>query len=299
MSDFLSRLAARALGEPPALVPVVPSRWEGTGEGASPGIVEAAAERVAPPPARPSDSRPESDSEPDSAAPPRRRRAAPEAFDPHPPPADPPLRPRRPPPVDAGAAAFHTSPEAPRVAPPRDEARRDPGLPHEIEEVRVSAPAPVHSDPPAATPAAAPRRTAAAAPAPAAPFEIAEEHFLVPARRSRPAPVAREDGDDRPREVTEPVARPEVHSVTREDEGARTKEARIAAGEAPRGPAATSVTMAGSDESAGEARPTIRVTIGRIEVRAAPPPAPARPAAPAWTPPVMSLEEYLAREGRR
>jgi len=50
-------------------------------------------------------------------------------------------------------------------------------------------------------------------------------------------------------------------------------------------------------ERGGE-RPVVRVTIGRIEVRAAEP-AP-RPAARAgWTPPVLSLDQYLKRESKR
>jgi hypothetical protein len=47
-------------------------------------------------------------------------------------------------------------------------------------------------------------------------------------------------------------------------------------------------------------RPVVRVTIGRIEVRAAPAPAqPQPPAKPGWTPPVLSLDDYLQREARR
>ncbi|WP_199746994.1 hypothetical protein, partial [Corallococcus sp. AB049A] len=40
--------------------------------------------------------------------------------------------------------------------------------------------------------------------------------------------------------------------------------------------------------------PVVQVTIGRIEVRAVTPPAPARPA-PARTSPSLSLDEYLRR----
>jgi hypothetical protein len=47
-------------------------------------------------------------------------------------------------------------------------------------------------------------------------------------------------------------------------------------------------------------RPVVRVTIGRIEVRAAePPPAPRPAARPGWTPPVLSLDQYLKRESGR
>ena len=47
-------------------------------------------------------------------------------------------------------------------------------------------------------------------------------------------------------------------------------------------------------------RPVVQVTIGRIEVRAVHPPAAPQPArGPGWTPPVLSLDEYLKREGGR
>jgi hypothetical protein len=53
-------------------------------------------------------------------------------------------------------------------------------------------------------------------------------------------------------------------------------------------------------EEAEAQRPVIRVTIGRIEVRAAPqPPAPAPAARKGWTPPVTPLDEYLKREPGR
>jgi len=47
-------------------------------------------------------------------------------------------------------------------------------------------------------------------------------------------------------------------------------------------------------------RPIVHVTIGRIEVRASTPPPAPQPqpqAAPAWTPPVLTLDEYLKRGG--
>jgi hypothetical protein len=65
--------------------------------------------------------------------------------------------------------------------------------------------------------------------------------------------------------------------------------------------APTARTAAGAAErEASQERPVVRVTIGRIEVRAAqPPPAPQPPARPGYTPPVMSLDEYLKREAAR
>jgi hypothetical protein len=47
-------------------------------------------------------------------------------------------------------------------------------------------------------------------------------------------------------------------------------------------------------------RPVVQVTIGRIEVRAVHPPAEPQPTRGAgWTPPVLSLDEYLKRGGGR
>jgi hypothetical protein len=51
---------------------------------------------------------------------------------------------------------------------------------------------------------------------------------------------------------------------------------------------------------ASVAEPPIRVTIGRIDVRAVMPErAPERAPAPAWQPPILSLDEYLSDEKRR
>jgi hypothetical protein len=50
----------------------------------------------------------------------------------------------------------------------------------------------------------------------------------------------------------------------------------------------------GASEEGGAAGPVIQVTIGRIEVRAVTPPAPAR-SAPARPSPAPSLDEYLKR----
>jgi hypothetical protein len=53
-------------------------------------------------------------------------------------------------------------------------------------------------------------------------------------------------------------------------------------------------------QNVAEERPVVRVTIGRIEVRAAPAPAQPQPAArPGWKPPVLSLDDYLQREAGR
>jgi len=72
------------------------------------------------------------------------------------------------------------------------------------------------------------------------------------------------------------VARPQVTHVPRAE---------------PAAPPAT------KEAPAPEAAPTIQVTIGRVEVRATPPPAPA-PQRPRAKPPVMSLDEYLRQRNR-
>ncbi|HEX2205656.1 MAG TPA: hypothetical protein VHG91_20255 [Longimicrobium sp.] len=321
MSDFLSRLAARALGEAPVLRPVVPSRWEGgAGDDASPGFTEVAEERAASPfpPRRRAESRSEPGSGSESGSeslPPRRRPAAPPAFDAAESPSfDPPSpRPaaRRRPSTEPGpmeeapsivrASNGETPPPASRRA--GAEAGREAGLPVEIEEVRAIAPAPRRPRP---SPVVTRTTAEAATPDPAVPREIREETAPVPARRTRveagavTEEVVFEEAEEetparKPVRATTPL-RPVVRSV----EGAGD-ERRWTKGDGGSRDGTTSAPAAAVSlpDEAEEARPVVRVTIGRIEVRAAPPPAPQRPAAPAWTPPVMTLEEYLAREGRR
>ena len=100
--------------------------------------------------------------------------------------------------------------------------------------------------------------------------------------------------------------RPEAEGE--EDDGLREVVTVIERGAAPparqgavvRGPAPAARETAAEAREAAERRPVVRVTIGRIEVRAA-----AQPAAPApapragWAPPVMPLGEFLKREAER
>jgi hypothetical protein len=107
----------------------------------------------------------------------------------------------------------------------------------------------------------------------------------------------------------------EVHAARREDaappadakakdagKGVREVITRIERG-APSAAVVGAPSVASREAEAregGEERPVIRVTIGRIEVRAAPQtPAPAAPARKGWQPPVMGLDAYLKREGGR
>lgn len=126
------------------------------------------------------------------------------------------------------------------------------------------------------------------------------------------APAARGAAGTPPREPARPPAAP------RPDEPAGPAAERPAAAAGPREPtgareaptppvrhlAAPRAEPAAAPRRAldpGEApRPVVRVTIGRIEVRAVTPPPPPQPAfRPGWTPPVVGLDEYLRREGGR
>ena len=140
-------------------------------------------------------------------------------------------------------------------------------------------------------------------------------------------PVERRPGDaGRPRR-TAPAARPEVDADEAGDEDAllmpRTGTRRPAGRAEHRDdeedaapPAAdgrarrTLLPVAAAETGAREmapaepreeaARPVVQVTIGRIEVRAGHPPAAPQPARQAqWTPPVLSLDEYLKRGNGR
>jgi hypothetical protein len=101
--------------------------------------------------------------------------------------------------------------------------------------------------------------------------------------------VADEDGGDGLREVVTVVERGGTASTPRREVRTPTVGTRVA-----------SAPAAEAREGAEEQRPVIRVTIGRIEVRAAPQPAAPAPAArKGWTPPVTPLDEYLKREPGR
>jgi hypothetical protein len=98
----------------------------------------------------------------------------------------------------------------------------------------------------------------------------------------------------------EAPARAEVPAA---DDAAARVEAVVAADDPPRGDVPSRAGLRGSAVPGPVARSVaaphppaepVRVTIGRIEVHA---PVPALPEAPApdWTPPFMSLDDYLAR----
>lgn len=327
MSDLLTRLAERALGvAAPALEPRLPSRYAGASSDDEPAFTEESVESEwpAPPiPRRPPsshriDAAPPVPHPPASSAAREEGRAADEPHRIHPPAVPPVLPPRSehvtedahpaidPPrravhPVDAAPArpasaedglrevdAFvETEDEFAPLFPPsrarRMDARRvdagadDPHLPRAVEPSRDAEPADATEGvrgEDADTGRDAAERDADSA---------ADEGGL----REVVKVVEREaDGRTRPRADLRPV---EADAPRRSD--------GVAVRAAERGPVAESADRREDEEPA---RPVVRVSIGRIEVRAAPAaPAPQPAARPGWSPPVMPLADYLKREAGR
>lgn len=327
MSDLLTRLAERALGvAAPALEPRLPSRYAGASAAADD---DAFSEQSAEIDARPSPSiprRPPSPpriAEPSIAPPPpapfgagEPPRAADEGRGIHPPAAPPAVPPRteRAPadahPADPPRPAAQSAHAAPS-RPPREDGLREVDAFHEAEDDfaplfpsararrtetrRVDAgaddphrPRVVESSPHAGPADATDAVRAEAADggrdaAPRAPDSAGDEDGF----REVVKVVEREpDGRARPRAASPPAVA---------DAPRRTNDAPARMAE--RGPAAE---RAEGREAEEPARPVVRVTIGRIEVRAAPAaPAPQPAARPGWTPPVMPLADYLKREAGR
>lgn len=258
MSDFLGRLAARAVGTAPALRPRPRALFEPDAiAGAEPLEVEE--EREAPPAPR---ARP-------SAAPPE----APEPI----------TRAAEPPP-----AAEPEAPPAPRARPERHAVERTAQAPQ-----REAPPAPRPQRATAAPPVVVEQRREVVAPPPppAAP----------PRREPRPRPPARElaatsvvrRAPDEPAEtlVTPPL--PESLPL-RSQAIARARSLAPPPAPAPQ-PGAAPVRDA-PPRPAPE--PVVEVTIGRLEVRAATPGQPARPAPTVERAEPLSLDRYVRERAR-
>ena len=218
MSDYLTNLAARALGVAEVARPR-PSLFEPRRGVAEPPIPAEPARGEVEPEVRAPDVAAE--------APPRRQPAEPAA-----------VRERE------GTSAPDGDRGPPRVAAPQ----RAPGRGRRRPETAPPRPA----EPGAAPSAARERR------APAAPFEPAAPRLGVPTQPARPA------------ELQRPVAAPVL--------AARPPRPQVAAGDAP--------------------APTVRVTIGRVDVRAVTPEQPPEQKRKPKRAPRMSLDEYLSRPGR-
>jgi DNA polymerase III subunit gamma/tau len=280
VSDFLSRLAERSAGTPPALRPRVPSTFEPWPAGDPMGD--------APPTFPPPSARPTQD-----GAPPLARTAQA-------------VRERRlvsaAPPADSretvADATDDRAPTAPRVRT------------HRAMPVRMSAPAAADAEPratapPERTPAqarheaphesASPRAPASPAPAIAAQPPQPNEGAAAPPAPDTPAPAA-EPSPRTARSITVRAPHPDATAEPlHELETAAGRPATaVSARRAVAGPAPT-------PGRAGDAPLTVEVTVGRFEVRAAPAPptGAARRPAPA---PRLTLDEYLCERtgaGRR
>jgi hypothetical protein len=334
VSDFLSRLAERALGAAPPLQPLLGSRFAAPAEPAD-GFVEETVERDG---SKPALRRSVADA---SAAAPRAPAAeaavtldAPSAPLAQPSPAEshapstaegrPPVEDRTPSPdqtapaADVRAAASSTRPFAPDGATPQ------------AREVAPSARAPEISPP---SPVRASDRVPAGRVEGSRPraehrveTERARDELLMPASAppDRPASAstapAREDGStpvpgvearrvagdvraDAARHSGEPAddREPREHvSDALLMPVARRGEAMSVDGDRANGPRGDARQPWAEHARVEKERPVVQVTIGRIEVRAVHPPAAPQPAhTPGWTPPVLSLDEYLKRGGGR
>jgi len=142
-------------------------------------------------------------------------------------------------------------------------------------------------------------------PAPPFPAEAARQPASAPAGLAREAPAvadaaARVSANPDRESAAGPVAREEQASAgsnaTRESGTQAVAVTRVR--RADRDAAEGDAAMPAHGAEAAPERPVIRVTIGRIEVRAAPPPQQPAPRQ-GWQPPVMSLDAFLKREAGR
>lgn len=318
MSDFLSRLAERALGAAPPLQPLLGSRFAAPAEPAD-GFVEETVERDG---SKPALRRSVADA---SAAAPRAPAAeaavtldAPSAPLAQPSPAEnraasiiesrtpspkrtaPDVRavassPRSPKHDDAAPTASEVAPSAraPEPVQPRARGRVQAGHAETSPRARVRVETEPRDDDlliPASTPPDPPIRsyTAAAREDGSAPLP----GFAASVRMAGDSP----DATEPPQGTGEPADQPEHASESLLMPIARRAEARATNGDR----ADARRTWAEPAPRAEKERPMVQVTIGRIEVRAVHPPAAPQPVRGAgWTPPVLSLDEYLKRGGGR
>lgn len=339
MSDFLSRLAERALGATPPLQPLVGSRFAAPAEPADGFVEETVEGEGSAPPLRrgAADASPAAQPQPVMEAMRRADEAGP-VLVPTPAPAESEGRPAvespAPPPVadrapspdramtaeDARAVASSTRPfahdaaalYARQVAPSARASELDPPLTRTSDRVPAGrAEVSQRAEPLVETvrdgellmPASAPPdRPAFASTAPAREDGSTRESGVEARRRvagdapgaAEPARQTGEPADDRePREHASDALLMPV---------ARRRESSTVDGDRATGPR-TDARQPWAEHAAARVekeRPVVQVTIGRIEVRAVHPPAAPQPArGPGWTPPVLSLDEYLKREGGR
>jgi hypothetical protein len=302
MSDFFATLAARSVGAAPAVAPRAASRFEAGGGASVP------AEPAAPPAESPSAA---SAAEPPASPWGERGRAADDVRPPAVPPRIDPVPPRR------EVRGMEEDDPGPSLVPRRPWSERD-RADARVEDARRDA---VDPPPPLRPSDAAPRREIASA------QEVGDAMRIDPPVREvlrpaadtvPPAPAARrpsaEDSAGAPRidpprsarDAAAPVQPVEMTPISpprreRDDPPLPVLTPRVDPLPPPVMPRlAPAPALAAEGGHAPEpAAPTIRITIGRIEVRATAPaaaPAPPRPSAPARQP----LDDYLrAGAGRR
>lgn len=335
MSDLLTRLAQRALGAAPAVQPLLRSRYEAPAPGfaAEDAVLSPLAEASPPAVAEPG-AQEASTHSPQDARTPRtvvRRSPSPEAIAVPPPPAVAstshvhavddglllPVAPDERLPVRASAVVAGS---AGSVEPARQRGDAS-GSAARHDSAPTPAPLP-HAE--SSTPAAfaKPRGRAEAGDAGRAPRPRTQpsgtpgegdDDLLFPLAASADGTAGEPDavrwGDDETG-PTDGLVSP-VHGVEANDPDGTREPRATPARNRPMRPAVAARAAAqpgrgerpdriGPAESGEEARPVVRVTIGRIEVRAVtPPPAPPAAARAAWTPPVLSLGDYLKRGSGR
>lgn len=337
MSDLLTRLAQRALGTAArAVQPRLPSRYADAPGDPAPSILsEEAAEaepfapRIPSPRPAPAVAHP-SPMHPASPHPAPVLRRAPDAV--HPP------RDETVPRADAPAAEKLAAPRdvhrvpastgIERIVERVDDAPRPHPAPsatsRSAESTASSAARSGDADPPAHPASAAPLvetrgRTAEHGLQPVhTVVEAGEDDGLLmprPKARPRPPTLRGEDAESRPAPLAAGRVREtgdasvEVVKVAESSSGDAERGAESAVPPSPAGRGSVvraegvrvaERTAPPAAEARTDERPVVRVTIGRIEVRAAPPPPQPQPAARAgWKPPVLSLDDYLKREAGR
>lgn len=285
MSDFFSALAARSLGAAPSLAPRPASRFEAPAAPAEPVEAPFAAAESFEAPAGPRMQAPAPDPRPALVPPPPAPRIAPEPRSIGSDDIDPTRSPRRSSDEeDRGAARPSIEPSAgPPIRPsiePIGERRIDP-MPRDADRPsRAESPIVPTSSETIRPRADAPRLPDPAEPERIAPVRPGREDAVAPIQPMTIPAAVRKEGGDAPLPIIVPRAEPLPPVAT----------PRLAA--AP-------VSSASSDGAAEPAAPVIRVSIGRIEVRAAQP-APATPPQPrAGGAPRLSLDDYLRSGARR
>lgn len=296
MADFLTRLVSRTLGLAPLAEPLVAAMFAAD---PPPATMTDADEPLAARPAsdeRADLSRPRPEPPEVGPASPRMAAAAPDDADRD----DAPPRRRR------STPAVDDALPTPATAAPPHRLTGEPMRPVAAPLVTPLWATTISAESIAPTPPASARSPAADLPRPPAQVgQLPEPADRADARPQRAAPVSWDEPDELllPLEATAAPARPRAAIIAPSDEPERPRAATIALSDESglprrlkRGGAAAAAIATPPPP------PTIEITIGRVEVRAMHPPAPAaRPQPIASTAPRLSLEEYLRNQngGRR